>query len=696
MSYRYRFCPRCRREWPAKHSSCPNCRHWLGDRPLERTEWQITPLAGKGATATRYELVGGAAVMVRAVSEHPPDDTLQMLAHPLQEAFERDEGSAAYPIRDHGWFLWTGGLRHAFLQALDAQARLVALLQQTEELLHQGVRFRWGLWVDQYILPIGANRMPRLSEVAAERIFNFEPDNLLQCSEAVYKANRGWEHFVCGPRRLLAGQEDFGYQLLGHKRPSALDHAQAGDASPFVGREDEFAILDDCYRDSRGRTLRAALIADAGSGKTRLVREWHRRHPDLRMLTGNFSLFGGDLVSFANQLAELPADRITIENAVAAVLGRIEREAVEVLVLDDIHWADGDGVAFIRHLLDALASKKVLALLVTRPSGRQNLAALTPDRAVELPPLANQVSQELAERLAGSSHVAVAAAQHAKGNPLFLEHFALWAKETGYRGGAHAPASLHQVIAARIVHLSKTRLEDIQQRLRWGAAWDRESIRQALAGLEREIGLWLDRLETGDYGDRVEVSRHLVELERLDFEIFLAGTLSGQPRPRSSRLREAIERLTAGSAKQILADLKDRAAHANDAEKINILNEARRAAQVVADKYDWQLGSEFHALALALADPRHQEEIASALEECRSRLSSSPIDLSRDADTSWLDDNPAVDELKLPEAWARLALCCGQQAYVRRVLEAAEAVHDRRYIQWARARLLASDDHRAS
>lgn len=82
--------------------------------------------------------------------------------------------------------------------------------------------------------------------------------------------------------------------------------------------------------------------------------------------------------------------------------------------------------------------------------------------------------------------------------------------------------------------------------------------RRRRAGTEIEIGLWLDRLEAGDYADRIEAVRYLVQLERLDCEIFVISMLAGRPRPRSSRLREAIERLLIGSADQILADLKRR------------------------------------------------------------------------------------------------------------------------------------------
>ena len=199
---------------------------------------------------------------------------------------------------------------------------------------------------------------PAISDLTAKAIFKFEPDNLFLCSDALYEVNRHWENFVCIPRRLLNDQEQHGYRLLGHKRPSALDHAEAGDASSFVGRDEEVSFLTACYEQSRVTHARAALIADAGSGKTRLVKEWRRQHPDLRVLAANFSLFGGDVVSFAGQLANLPPDRITTETLLGAVLARVETEHIGVLVLDDLHWADCESKAFIGRLLDTLSPKE--------------------------------------------------------------------------------------------------------------------------------------------------------------------------------------------------------------------------------------------------------------------------------------------------------------------------------------------------
>jgi hypothetical protein len=689
MTYKYRYCPSCRREWPAKHSSCPNCVRWLGDRPLERTEWNVGPAARETFACARYELIGGTAIRLRILVDSPLHDILAMIADPLKQALGADDHRSTRAVPGHGWLVWTTvGLRRAFLQGLDIEERLTTTLRRLEGALHGSGRFRWGAWVDQYIIPVGESGAPEISELTASAIFDFEPDNLLLCSEGLYNANRSWEHFVCVPRRLLADGERSGYRLLGHKHPSALDHAKTPDVAPFVGRDEELAFLTACYEKSRIGMSRAALIADAGSGKTRLVREWRRQHPTLHMLVANFSLFGGDLISFTSQLAVVPPERIGIADLVGAVLARIEAETIEVLVLDDLHWANSEGVTFIERLLDALVTRNILVLLVTRPSGRSVLAALKPAEELALRPLPLSATRDLARRMIASQRLAALATRLSKGNPLFIEQFSAWAKETAYQKTDKAPQNLHQVIAARITHLSKVRLFDIRQRLRWGGLWDRQTIQQELDGLEGEIGLWLDRLETGDYGDRIEVSRHLISLERLDFEIFLAGTLAGKPRPRSSRLREAIERLLVGSAPQILADLESRAKYANDAQKANILIEAQHAANSTAGRYDWCLAAQFYELVQTLAEPRQREESAYRLAECRERCSGAPIEIRTAAETPWTERSPAIDDLRLPAAWAQLGQRYGTAAYFGRAAEAAAAINDHAFAEWARQREL--------
>jgi hypothetical protein len=216
-----------------------------------------------------------------------------------------------------------------------------------------------------------------------------QPDNLLSSSDPVYQINRQWEHFACVPRRLLHGKTEFGFRLIGHKRPSALDHASSADSSRhrFVGRNKELSLLEDHYQRSRRSTFRLALVAEAGSGKTRLIKEWLRQHCDRRVLSANFSLFGGGVVTFAGQLADLPPDVTSDEALLGSVVARVQDEAIQVLVADDLHWADTEGIRFVRGLLEAISQQRMFAVLSSRPSSRPMLEALEPTAEIAMRPL---------------------------------------------------------------------------------------------------------------------------------------------------------------------------------------------------------------------------------------------------------------------------------------------------------------------
>lgn len=684
LLHKYRYCPRCRCEWPTSQKSWPECVHWLGDQPLERTEWQLSPAKSGFSTLQRYELIGASALILRIVGSYPPtEDQMAVIAGVISEILAATNNPTC-KVAGHGWLVWTmEGLRRAFRQGREIEHWLAASLPRLESILLHTATIRWGIWIDQYVIPFDGHNSPAIREVTGRAIFDFEPDNVVLSSEAIYRANRRWEHFVCIPRPPLDGKEPYGYRLTEHKRPSALDHADAGHSTLFVGRERQLSIIEDCWR-RIGRTTKLAITAAAGSGKTRLIKEWLKRHSEIRAVAANFSLFGGDVENFASQLAELPPDRLDCCALLDAVMGRIHRDKIGVVVLDDLHWAGPTGLAFVRGFLAALPATGILVILASRPSGRDLLRSLNPTVELQLEPLPAAAARELARQLIGRE-AATTAALRSKGNPLFVEQFAAWAAETNFHGGQAGPCTLHQIIAARIENLSKVRIADMRHRLRWGRFWEQQAIDDELGRLEVEVGLWLDRLETGDYADRVETARNLVRLERLDYEIFLTSVLVGRPRPRSSRLREAIERLLIGGADQIFTDLKRRATGAATATKEEISREAKRAADVLFAAFNWALAGDFYEFAYARA-LWERNEIGQRLAQCRRRSQEAITDdsevYSAFAGRS-LDERPSVDALELPHVWAALGRLYSCSRYFARAGEAAETINDHALVAWA-------------
>ncbi len=97
--------------------------------------------------------------------------------------------------------------------------------------------------------------------------------------------------------------------------------------------------------------------------------------PD-ELLDRHVKRHGGELVRLARNLAERSADllapqssdpeteRYLLFNAVAGLLGEVAETVPLCVVLDDLHWADAQSLALLKHLLRA-AEQGALQVIVT-------------------------------------------------------------------------------------------------------------------------------------------------------------------------------------------------------------------------------------------------------------------------------------------------------------------------------------------
>lgn len=685
VDYQYRYCDGCRSEWPAGHTHCPKCARWLGDRPQQRIEWQIIPDECIHSAPVSYEFVCAATLCLRVVGSRPTEHQLREIRGLLAQGLAAQRRSEVLGVAGRGWLVWTNdGARRAFLVGIALRERLTSSLPVMERILSAGARLRWGVWVDSYVMPTDANRKPIVGETAAAALFDFEPDGQLLTSESIFRSNRHWEQFVCVPVRRRG--VSYGYLSLGRKRPSALDHAKAVERSPFIGRARSLKRLELLWRASQGSVQKVAIVAPAGFGKTRLVSEWLCRHSEVAALRANFSIFGGDVSVFAAQLADLPEDTLDVGALVAQVQDRIHRERVGILILDDLHWADEPACEFLERLVASLPARGMLLLLCSRPSGRRLARRLGCATEIRLRPLAPADVGDLASRLGGAPEVVALATRLSRGNPLFVEQFSAWSAEIHYTGRGSCPQTLHQVIASRLQYLENVRLKDLKGHVSCSGVAQLYDFSRELDEIESEIGLWLDRLETGDYADRTEVVRHLARLHGIDFELFLTGTIAGCPRPRSSRLREAIERVLLGSSDRILSDMAARAQCAHGADALNLQHEAVRFGEYAASNYRWALAARFFKLALDVALGRDEPELRERLDECNRHLdvvaaSRSVVDSACIVER--LERDPAVDSLHLAEVWLKLGRQLSSRHFYLRAVEAAKAVGDRAFAEIA-------------
>jgi tetratricopeptide (TPR) repeat protein len=186
-------------------------------------------------------------------------------------------------------------------------------------------------------------------------------------------------------------------------------------AFPFVGRAAELATLRSALdRAERGEGGLVLLGAEAGGGKTRVVRELavEAAERGVLVLYGVsdavvstpyqplrewLSFLGRSLepevldaclgerrelvARLAPELAREPAgpdvDRYALQSAVCEVLRQVSRTRPVVLVAEDVHWADAETLPLLRRLAATAPEARMLVLATYRDRGEEHRAAFT-------------------------------------------------------------------------------------------------------------------------------------------------------------------------------------------------------------------------------------------------------------------------------------------------------------------------------
>jgi class 3 adenylate cyclase len=284
---------------------------------------------------------------------------------------------------------------------------------------------------------------------------------------------------------------------------------RVGTSVPFVGRDDDMALLELVYRRAtRDRVPELVTITgDAGVGKTRLASELTERlasaSPAPETLLGRNPPYGRGIAFWAlgeilraaagagaddsvasvhdalgDRLAELGADDADeLAHWLATALGgeatdgdvedelkRAWRRLVALLAgqrplvigIDDAHWADDGLLDLVEEVVFRLDDVPLMVLCTSRPE----LLERRPDfgrsarnvTQIELRPLTAEAADELAAALlpAGDRALAGRVAQASGGNPFFAEEVAQAIVEG--RGGAtdQLPDTVQAAIAARL------------------------------------------------------------------------------------------------------------------------------------------------------------------------------------------------------------------------------------------------------
>ncbi|PZP30660.1 MAG: hypothetical protein DI603_14125 [Roseateles depolymerans] len=261
--------------------------------------------------------------------------------------------------------------------------------------------------------------------------------------------------------------------------------------APLVGRQTELALLENgLARALAGRTVWLGIHAAAGVGKTRLTEEFLRRaadqpcqiqrgycesylsaeplQPFLQMLRAlELAVDDGEALRAALEVARqaLPAQRA---QALLGLLLSLAQRRPQLLVIDDLQWAD-DASLRLLHQLRASAARDGLPLLLLTasrtPSGVTQLSGQDDSaEPIELPPLNDAEAAAAVQQLLPQADPFVAAEvqRHAGGNPLFIEELCHAATDADVplADGQSGSAWLAALVESRVA-----RLPDPQARL---------------------------------------------------------------------------------------------------------------------------------------------------------------------------------------------------------------------------------------
>jgi class 3 adenylate cyclase/tetratricopeptide (TPR) repeat protein len=273
----------------------------------------------------------------------------------------------------------------------------------------------------------------------------------------------------------------------------------------FVGRDAELEQLRQAQLlAGNGHGQVAAVVGEAGVGKSRLVYEFTHSHrlqgwlvlesasisygkatsylPVIDLLKGYFKIQGrddpreirekvtGKLLSLDEvlkpalpallALLDVPVDDApwqTIDpaqrrqrtlDAVKVLLLREAREQPLLVIFEDLHWIDSETQATLDTLVDSLGSTRLLLLVTYRPEYRHAWGAKTYYSQLRLDP--NESAGELLEALLGDDPGLAPLKQLLvkRGNPLFLEETVRTLVETKSLAGERGRYRLMQPVTA--------------------------------------------------------------------------------------------------------------------------------------------------------------------------------------------------------------------------------------------------------
>ncbi len=330
----------------------------------------------------------------------------------------------------------------------------------------------------------------------------------------------------------------------------------------FVGRRDELLLIDQAAGDALAGAARIVVIAGPpGIGKTALAQEAARRAADRGMIV----LFGRALeepgappywpwvqlvralidqvdaesllralgagarwiAEVVPELAQIVPDlppspnnadaaqsRFRLFDANATLWRRAAADRGIVLVLDDLHWADGSSLRMLEFVARETAGARLLVVGTYRDTevDRRHPLSDTLGALVQLPGclrlqlagLNREEAKELIEASCFDADERLQLYERTEGHPLFLTQLARFVGESGAARARGLPAGVREAIGARLNRLSERCNRVLQV--------------AAVIGRQFELGLLARSLEDPNEGECVAALEEALVARVIDEE----------------------------------------------------------------------------------------------------------------------------------------------------------------------------------
>src|SRR5262245_19377876 len=467
-------CPACGASVTAEVRFCPDCGVELASAGVHdvppATDDRLARMAGqipeglahkiraaqetivgerKQVTVLFCDLAGSTAIAERL----DPEEYAELLDQYLELSFReiyRLEGIVTYSAGDGLMALFGAPVAHedAPQRAIRAALAIRTALSKLDARLRSrhGLKLRARIGIDSGAVVVGTvGNDLKMDYTAigdttnlASRLESLAVPGTILVSEATQRLARGFFQVrAVGPFDVKGKSEPVpAYEILDEAiatTPMAIA-AERG-LTPLVGRDDELAQLDACFRRLDGGLAQVvALVADAGLGKSRLAYEFRRRiegeaaffegrcsalgqalpyYPFLTMLKQYFGLLPGDgkhevAAKVAAKLGQESVEKARHEYpALSRLLGmrldhaseagpeELKREMFDavthlileetevapvVMLIEDLHWLDDASRDLLEGIVARVSSARVMVLVTHRPEDRaawRTRAALT-------------------------------------------------------------------------------------------------------------------------------------------------------------------------------------------------------------------------------------------------------------------------------------------------------------------------------